>query len=173
MTTRSKSVSSWHGITHLNNVIWALKYHTIERFLHIEQMYRITQRGRHLWKARVISRPQLNRSLQTRDSFQLLIFLLFSFLLFLHVAPPIRRGWENTKEKERRGRRGKTRIRRNVLAPSNVSLKPRRLQMWQIRGRRGEADTQVDHLYFRVSEKILLQRTEALRFSLKGKTASS
>ena len=35
----------------------------------------------------------------------------------------------------------------NVLATSNVGSKTRQLQTWQMRGRQGEADPQVDRLY--------------------------
>ena len=56
---------------------------------------------------------------------------------------------EDAGKKTRKCELGK----RNVLAPLNVSLKPRQLLTWQMRGRRGAVDPQVDHLYVTHSKK--------------------
>ena len=59
------------------------------------------------------------------------------------------------KEKEvKTGNSGKCKLGKwNVLAPSNVSLKPRQIQTWQMRSRWGEVDPQVDRSYVRLKKK--------------------
>lgn len=62
-------------------------------------------------------------------------FLLLFFLpLFLLQAPPIRRGWRKRREKEVMTEKlGEHELdKQNALRRSNVSLKPRRLQAWNV-----------------------------------------
>ena len=46
----------------------------------------------------------------------------------------------------------------NVFAPSHVSLRQRQLQTWQMRGRWGDSELQVDRLHARLSVKRLALR---------------
>ena len=93
------------------------------------------------------------------------ISFLFSYFFApkLHPSGETRKSWK--KKEVKAGKFRKTWMRENgmLLALSNVSLKPCQLQTGQMRGRRGEVDPQVDHLYVRAFWETYFR--DALMFS--------